>query len=121
PIYHLDFETFNPAVPPYDGTRPYMQIPFQYSLHIEHADGTTEHRAYLHTDDTDPRKALFTQLRQDIGSEGTVLAFYETFEKGRIMEWAKTVPEYLNWAYGLMDRIQDLLTPFKQFYYYHPD
>jgi len=121
PIYHLDFETFNPAVPPFDGTRPYMQIPFQYSLHIEHADGTIEHREYLHTAPTDPRKALFEQLHRDIENQGTILSFYETFEKGRINEWAKAAPEYQRWAEDLTGRMQDLLTPFKQFYYYHPD
>lgn len=121
PIYHLDFETFNPAVPPYEGTRSYIQIPFQYSLHIEHANGTIEHREYLHTNAADPRKPLFAQLNRDIGSTGTILAFYETFEKGRIKEWAQAAPEYLNRAEELTGRMQDLLTPFKQFYYYHPD
>jgi len=121
PIYHLDFETFNPAVPPFDGTRPYMQIPFQYSLHIEQADGTIEHQEYLHTAPTDPRKALFEQLHRDIGTQGTVLAFYEIFEKSRITEWANAAPEYQTWAENLTARMQDLLTPFKQFYYYHPD
>ncbi|MBX2952047.1 MAG: DUF2779 domain-containing protein [Leadbetterella sp.] len=121
PIYHLDFETFNPAIPPFDGTRPYMQIPFQYSLHIEQADGTIEHREYLHTASTDPRKALFSQLHRDIGPQGTILSFYETFEKSRITEWASAAPEYHTWAEDLTARMQDLLTPFKQFYYYHPD
>lgn len=121
PIYHLDFETFNAAVPIFDGTCPYMQIPFQYSLHIEYKNGKTEHREFLHTENTDPRRPLFEQLHKDIGDKGTVLAFYETFEKSRIKEWAKAVPEYIGWAKSLEARMQDLLTPFKQFYYYHPD
>ena len=33
PLYFLDFESFQLCVPPYDGTWPYQQIPFQYSLH----------------------------------------------------------------------------------------
>jgi len=33
PLYFLDFETFQQAIPEYDGIRPYQQIPFQYSLH----------------------------------------------------------------------------------------
>lgn len=121
PIYHLDFETFNPAIPPFEGSWSYMQIPFQYSLHIEHEDGTVEHKEYLHTESTDPRRPLFEKLHQDIGDTGTVLAYYETFEKGRIKEWAVAAPEYLNWAIVLEEKMQDLLTPFKQFYYYHPE
>jgi len=38
-LYYLDFETFNPAMPPYDGTRPYKRIPFQYSLHVVNNEG----------------------------------------------------------------------------------
>lgn len=34
PLCHLDFETFDTPIPPFDGTRPYQKIPFQYSLHI---------------------------------------------------------------------------------------
>ena len=40
PLYFLDFETMQPAIPQFPGTVPYQQIPFQYSLHyIERADG----------------------------------------------------------------------------------
>ncbi|MEO8734764.1 MAG: DUF2779 domain-containing protein, partial [Flavobacteriales bacterium] len=33
PLHHFDFETMNPAVPLYDSSRPFQQLPFQYSLH----------------------------------------------------------------------------------------
>ena len=35
PISYFDFETFTDAVPVYDKQRPHMQMPFQYSLHIQ--------------------------------------------------------------------------------------
>jgi len=119
PIYHLDFETFAPAIPEFKNTQPYRQIPFQYSLHIEHENGTIEHREYLHTENTDPRKPLFEQLRKEIGATGTILAFFDTFEKGRIGESVEILPEYANWTKQIIDRTQDLLTPFRQFYYYN--
>ena len=34
PLYFFDFETVFPAIPVLDGTRPYQQVPFQYSLNI---------------------------------------------------------------------------------------
>ena len=58
PIYHLDFETFQQAVPQWSGISPYQQIPFQYSLHIEHANGELEHREFLAPAGADPRYAL---------------------------------------------------------------
>ena len=33
PLYFLDFETMQQVLPQFDGTRPYQQITFQYSLH----------------------------------------------------------------------------------------
>lgn len=33
PLYFLDFESFEPAIPLYENSRPYDQIVFQYSLH----------------------------------------------------------------------------------------
>ena len=40
PLYFLDFETFNPAIPQYDNSSPFQQIVFQYSLHYkEKEDG----------------------------------------------------------------------------------
>jgi len=53
PIYHLDFETYQQAIPLYKGLKPFEQIPFQYSLHIEHEDGTLEHKEYLAQDSVD--------------------------------------------------------------------
>jgi len=33
PLYFMDFESFQPAIPLFDNSKPYQQIPFQYSLH----------------------------------------------------------------------------------------
>ena len=54
PLNFFDFETFMEAVPRFDGERPYMQIPFQYSLHILQEDGTLEHREFLAREGSDP-------------------------------------------------------------------
>ncbi len=56
PIYHLDFETFQIAIPLWRGTKPYEQIPFQYSLHIDKGDGSTPtHKEFLPNEFYDPR------------------------------------------------------------------
>jgi len=121
PIYHLDFETFVPAIPVFKGTTPYMQIPFQYSLHVEHENGELEHREYLHTDNNDPRKPLFERLYQEIGSQGTILAFNADFEMKRLKEMVDLLPEYNEWIQGVLGRFKDLIEPFQKFYYYNPD
>ncbi|MFH1842600.1 MAG: DUF2779 domain-containing protein, partial [bacterium] len=55
PLYCFDFETMNPTVPLFDGTRPFQQIPFQYSLHILQAeDADPRHVEFLAEAATDP-------------------------------------------------------------------
>ncbi len=59
PLYFLDFETMMPAVPFCVGTRPFAQIPFQYSLHyIEHEGGELRHAEFLAESGMDPRRDI---------------------------------------------------------------
>lgn len=120
PIYHLDFETMQPIVPPFDGTHPYQQIPFQYSLHIEHADGSLEHREFLGDSVNDPRRALAEQLCRDIPLNACVTAYNKGFECGRIEELATVFPELAEHLRNIKEHIIDLLVPFQKGYCYYP-
>ena len=120
PIYHLDFETMQPVIPPYDGTKPYQQIPFQYSLHIEHEDGTLEHREFLGNGVDDPRRALAEQLCQDIPSDACVTAYNKSFECSRIKEMAAVFPDLSEHLMNIHDHIIDLLVPFQKGFCYYP-
>jgi hypothetical protein len=121
PLYFLDFETDNPAVPRYEGTRPYQQVPFQYSLHILAADGGLEHREYLHTDTSDPRRPLAERLIRDLESNGreTIIAYYAVFEKNVIRGLAGLFPDLADELLRTLPRFWDLLDIFKK-YYRHP-
>lgn len=67
PLYFLDFETMQMAIPEYQGTRPYAQIPFQYSLHyLETPEGELHHREFLGVSGEDPRRQIAQRLCQDI-------------------------------------------------------
>ena len=35
PLYFMDFESVNPAIPRFSGMRPFDQLPFQWSLHVQ--------------------------------------------------------------------------------------
>lgn len=120
PIYHLDFETFQQAIPQWKGVIPYMQIPFQYSLHIEHENGTLEHKEFLAEDGIDPRYELAKRLVEDIPCDATVLAYNMGFEKGVIRKLAN---QFSDFTYDLMcihENIKDLMTPFQSKDYYVP-
>ncbi|MDA8585216.1 DUF2779 domain-containing protein [Rhodobacteraceae bacterium] len=113
PVYYFDYETSQSLVPPWDGTRPYQQVPFQYSLHIQREpSGEIEHREYLHRDDSNPILTLLKRLREDVGETGSVLVWYEAFEKARNNEMAAAFPEYATFLEGLNARVIDLMKPF---------
>jgi len=80
PVYHLDFETVNAALPLWARTRPYEVVPFQYSIHVHQEDGAHEHREYLHVDGTDPRRPLAERMLDALGATGSVTHYtpYET-------------------------------------------
>lgn len=117
PLYYLDFETFQNAVPRFDSQSPYQQIPFQYSLHTEHG-GIIEHIEYLADEKNDPRKELAERLVRDLGKAGTIVAFNMGFEKGVIKRLAQLFPELSEQLLLLNERFVDLVNPFRQGGYY---
>lgn len=118
PRYYLDFETVAFAVPRWPGTRPYQKIPFQWSCHIEHADGKVDHKWFLDTSGKAPMTAVANSLVNNLGRSGPIF-MYTPFEKGRITDLMKFVPNLASKLKALRDRLVDLL-PIAKDHYYHP-
>lgn len=116
----LDFETIAFAVPRWIGTKPYSQVPFQFSAHIEEADGTIVHREFLSLDGSDPRRACAEALVAMIPITGAVIGYNASFEKSRIQELAAAFPELTDALQGIAVRIVDLL-PVTRAHWYHRD
>lgn len=122
PLYFLDFETQQPIIPIYKGTRPYQQIPFQYSLHyIENEGGELKHKEFLGISGEDPRRSLAEALCNDIPAGACVLAYNKSFECGRIGELAETFKDLQRHLSAIEFSIKDLLDPFRQGYYYRKE
>lgn len=121
PLCHLDFETFQQAVPQWKGIKPYQQIPFQFSLHIEHADGKLEHREFLAEEGKDPRYALAQQLVEAIPADVTVLAYNMSFEKRVIAELAESFPGFAAHLHAIYENMKDLMVPFQKQWYVTPE
>lgn len=120
PLYFLDFETMQPVIPEYVGTKPYAQIPFQYSLHyIEHEGGELKHKEFLAESGTDPRRALAERLCEDIPMNVCVTAYNKAFECTRIKELAETYPDLEDHLTNIRNNIVDLLVPFQSGWYYN--
>ena len=121
PLYFMDFETFMPAVPMYEGTRPYQMLPFQYSLHVVGAAGEEPaHFAFLGTPPEDPREEFIRSLLKNIGKSGSVLTWNQAFEISRLNEIARDFPQYSGEIAALVERVVDLMLPFQRKHFYTP-
>lgn len=118
PLYFLDYETFNPAVPIYDRYKPYQHITFQYSLHVK-GSPTSEYKHYefIETNKVDPIPNLIASLKENIGDSGSIIVWYKTFETCRTKEMAELYPEFSEYCAGIVKRIFDLMDVFKDQYY----
>ena len=94
PACFLDFETFASGIPLFDGTRPYQQVPFQYSLHRIDAEGEeARHFEYLAQPGVDPRVEIAEKLPGEIPFGACVIAYNMAFEKRVLRELGECHPE----------------------------
>jgi len=119
PIHFLDFETYNPAIPRFNGLRPYQQFPFQYSCHTWQLDGVVTHCEYLHTDTTDPRFPLLKSLLDHISNGGSVIVYHAPFERRILDDLAQSFPEHFTALQSINSRLWDQLAIFRE-HYKHP-
>ncbi|MDE2253046.1 MAG: DUF2779 domain-containing protein [Betaproteobacteria bacterium] len=119
PAYFLDFETIQFGVPIWAGTRPYQQIPFQYSVHRLDARGHLEHGEFLDLSGRDPSRAFAEQLIADCGDAGPVFVYNAAFEKSRMAELAGRFTDLKEGLEAIIARVIDLL-PIARNRYYHP-
>lgn len=121
PLYFMDFETVNPAIPRFSGMHPYDHVPFQWSVHVQNQPGATpEHFEFLAGDTGDPRSAFISSLCDALGDTGTIVVYNEQFESQRLWELASWLPAYTDRIRGIQCRLWDLL-PVVRNHVYHPE
>ena len=119
PAYFIDFETIQFAVPIWAGTRPYQQIPFQFSVHHLDAEGHATHTAFLDLSGHNPCRAFAQDLVAACGTQGPVFVYNAAFETTRIRELAERFADLAPHLLALNERVVDLL-PIARQHYYHP-
>ena len=118
--YYLDFETITFTVPIWAGTRPYQQVPFQWSCHIETAAGAITHDMFIDLSGEDPSRAFAESLIGLLGQDGPIIVYNQGFEKRIIRELAERFSDLAQSLTRLLDRVVDLL-PLVNGHFYHPD
>lgn len=119
PAYFLDFETIKFAVPIWKGTRPYQQIPFQFSLHMLDESGKLESKAFLDLSGKDPSCAFSESLIAACGNKGPIFVYNAGFEGARINDLAEKFNRLAPDLMAIKDRLVDL-HPITKENYYHP-
>jgi len=122
PFCVLDFETFALPLPVIPGTKPFQQIPFQFSLTVAEAPGASARTTgYLHGSADDPRPALLMALRKALPQElVSVIAYNAIFERDRLTEMMHDCPETDGRAQEVTNKLVDLWEPFRNFSLYDP-
>lgn len=119
PAYFLDFETIQFAVPVWAGTKPFQQIPFQFSLHMTHADGDFSHEGFLDLTGDNPSERLACALVDVCGKQGVIFAYNAGFERGVILALAEQFPALAGALRGIAGRLVDLLPVAREHFYHH--
>jgi predicted RecB family nuclease len=120
PLHFFDFETLDPAIPRFEGLKPYQHFPFQHSCHILHENCELEYHTYLHENETDPREKMIESLLETLGEKGSIIVYYQSFEAQRLGELAEQFPEYKTQLNAIKARLWDQWKLFKNDYK-HPD
>jgi len=118
PLHFLDFETIAPALPLYEGTTPYLEVPFQWSLHTITQDGSLEHREFLHDGPDDPRPQLTEELLEAVGTEGRVV-HYTGYEAMILDRLKAALPQSADQLEAVKSRLADLAPEIRD-HFYHP-
>jgi hypothetical protein len=122
PVFYFDLETVAPAVPIFEGTRPYEPIPFLFSIHRQEAPGEpARHFTYQLDGAADPRADFMRAARVSLETRGSIVSYNAAFEMRVLAGTAAWLgDDFPSWFAALEPRFVDLLAPFCRFAFYHP-
>ena len=114
----MDFETVQFGVPIWQDTRPYEQLLFQWSCHVEPADGALRQDEFIDLSGEIPIRGAVEALLGTLGATGPVFV-YTDFEKWRLLELAAHFPDLAPAIENVMGRLIDLFRLTRD-HYAHP-
>ena len=109
PISYFDLEAISYPIPRYNKSRPYQDLPFQFSCHIQRfSEAKLEHHEFLFDQDADPRETFINEMLKTLPAEGSIVVYHQTYEISKLTELAKDFPQYEALINSLLPRIVDL-------------
>ena len=121
PIYFLDFEAINYAVPTFERQRAFEPLPFLFSLHILSAPNAAfTHHEYLAAPSEDPRRMIAERLCELIGESGSVAAYGAAFERMVLRNFAELFADLKPKLELIIANMIDMMPLFEHRYFYDP-
>lgn len=121
PISYFDIEAVSYPIPRYNNSRPYQDLPFQFSCHIQRSpESELEHYEFLFDEDSDPREAFINEMLKVLPSSGSIVVYHQTYEITKLKEFTKDFPQYAASINALLPRIVDLKKVIEESIY-HPE
>ncbi|HEU4719580.1 MAG TPA: DUF2779 domain-containing protein [Bacteroidia bacterium] len=113
----LDIENFQPAVPKFEGTKPFQALPFAYSIHRKRGN-ETRHSLFIAEHGKDPRREFLGSFLRDTEGDAVIFAYDASAEKTTLNLLKKQFPEFSQAIDQRLARIRDLMRPFSEGWYY---
>lgn len=121
PIAYLDFETISSAIPLFEGTKAYQQIPFQFSCHLKNSPfDQASHHEFIADPTKDPRKSFLKALLKALPQHASIMVYNAEFEAKILSQLQDWFPEASESLESMKNRLVDLMIPFKEKVYYDP-
>ncbi len=115
PLWFLDYETFQPALPFLPNHKPYENVPFQFSLHrVDHATAKPKHFGFIAQEKEQAPQNFLAALKEHLGEHGSVVVWNAPFESGRNKELAWHFPDDQVFLGSVNSRMFDLMQVFRQ-------
>lgn len=121
PLYFIDYESYNTPIPEIEGTFPYQQLPFQYSLHIIREEGASlEHKEFLaEADDEEFIRHFAESMVNDLSEDGSVIVYNKVFEQSLVnKKLAIMFSDLKDEIERINGNMVDFMLPFKNRDYY---
>lgn len=121
PLSYFDLEAVSYPIPRYNNSRPYQDLPFQFSCHIQRSpESELEHHEFLFDADADPREAFINEMLKVLPSSGSIVVYHQTYEMTKLKELSNDFQEHAESINSLLPRIVDLKKVIEESVY-HPE
>jgi hypothetical protein len=121
PRYYFHIESIKEAIPRYQFTQPYQQVPYMFSLHYQAAPGAQIRQiSFITAPEQEPLELLLEDFLKYTSKPGLILVY-------NIIDCTDLLRSCLKASAGKeaelkerVERFMDLADPFEQKFFYHP-